>query len=342
MAIATDTAYYAGGSATKSFRALFAHVRHSPVMTPLNNIMYNTQTANLAQHGLHPHYQHIIVNLPQLLGPALFILLSQIPRCSGSRVKAMLKNPRLTSAATGTLILSIIPHQEPRFLIPCIPLLLTCLQLPASSTRRQCFWVSWAVFNITLSILMGVYHQGGVIPAQIAMPSIVTNSLNSSSSQANVVEVFWWKTYPPPTYLLGQSHYNPITSTPVNISTTALMGLKQFEVQQRLSENLPACQPSLIDKISGSLSIQPEQAVYLAAPLSAWRFHEHESQLSLSNFTLSLENDPGLRLDHLATFRRHINLDDMDFGDDGVWPTLQRTIGRRGLGVWKVQRICEA
>ena len=44
---------------------------------------------------------------------------------------------------------------------------------------------------------------------------------------------------------------------------------------------------------------------------------------------------------NVATFRKHVNLDDMDFGDDGVVETLRRVVGRRGLGVWRVERICE-
>ena len=35
-----------------------------------------------------------------------------------------------------------------------------------------------------------------------------------------------------------------------------------------------------------------------------------------------------------------IGLDDLEFGDDGVWPTLERVIGRRGLIVWRVSRDC--
>ncbi|KAF3210663.1 hypothetical protein TWF191_011143 [Orbilia oligospora] len=46
------------------------------IITPLNNIAYNSQTENLAQHGLHPFYTHLLVNLPQLLGPAIIPLLS--------------------------------------------------------------------------------------------------------------------------------------------------------------------------------------------------------------------------------------------------------------------------
>lgn len=45
-----------------------------------------------------------------------------------------------------------------------------------------------------------------------------------------------------------------------------------------------------------------------------------------------------LQLHLLWSYARHLNLDDMDFGEDGVWPTLKRVVGRRGLNVWLVRR----
>lgn len=39
------------------------------VITPLNNLLYNMNVDNLAQHGLHPRYTHFAVNLPLLFGP---------------------------------------------------------------------------------------------------------------------------------------------------------------------------------------------------------------------------------------------------------------------------------
>lgn len=46
------------------------------VITPLNNLLYNLNVDNLAQHGLHPRYTHFVINLPLLFGPlALFALL---------------------------------------------------------------------------------------------------------------------------------------------------------------------------------------------------------------------------------------------------------------------------
>jgi phosphatidylinositol glycan class Z len=39
------------------------------VVTPLNNLLYNLNVDNLAQHGLHPRYTHFAINLPLLFGP---------------------------------------------------------------------------------------------------------------------------------------------------------------------------------------------------------------------------------------------------------------------------------
>lgn len=39
------------------------------IVTPYNNFMYNLNMDNLAQHGVHARYTHLLVNLPLLFGP---------------------------------------------------------------------------------------------------------------------------------------------------------------------------------------------------------------------------------------------------------------------------------
>ncbi|RVX69804.1 hypothetical protein B0A52_06449 [Exophiala mesophila] len=337
-AIIVDTAYHSSPAATRSFFALYEHLISKPVITPINNLLYNSQTENLAQHGLHPHYQHILVNLPQLLGPALVVLIVSAYPFNARVLKTMLGNPRLASAFTGTILLSLIPHQEPRFLLPTIPLLLTSIRLPTSRFWNRAFWISWALFNSILAVLMGIYHQGGVIPTQLAVPWLVVHSTEATNSTAHNVEVFWWKTYPPPNFLLGPTPPHPMTSQPLNISSVPLMGFPQKELVFMLMQHMPSCDPLLSDRMSMH---QVETDIYVVAPLSAWRLEDPYPPVDDFSFYMEFNLPPAaLTLTNLATYRQHLNLDDMDFGDDGVWNTLSRVVGRRGLGVWRVESLC--
>lgn len=363
VAIATDTAFYTGPESTASFRALFSYVRSAPVVTPLNNLRYNLQGSNLAEHGLHPHYQHFLVNLPQLLGPAFVWFLYSMWPLSKRKLQSMICHPRLSSATAGSFLLSIIPHQEPRFLLPCIPLILTYLQPSTSPKHRRLFWLSWALFNAVMGVLMGTYHQGGVIPAQIAIPDLVSKQIELNGYPR--AQVFWWKTYPPPTYLLGMPPASNARTPPINITTTTLMGRPQPQLlstlQQAVIENTPSCATNKNSFLEFLLPQSRYTDTYLAAPFSAWRFDDSVSlkgprgnTLQQVNSTIIYKGEQDeedetekdkeqgqLVLTLLYQYHKHVNLDDMDFAEDGVGSTLARVVGRRGLGVWKVTRLCK-
>ncbi|CCX07121.1 Similar to GPI mannosyltransferase 4; acc. no. Q5BAX7 [Pyronema omphalodes CBS 100304] len=147
-------------------------------VTPINNLLYNTDTANLATHGLHPRWTHMLVNLPTLLGP-IFLLRPAL-------------TPALMSAVGGILALSALPHQEARFLLPCVPLLLASVSFRRSALVKQIFVVTWVLFNTVAGVFFGIYHQAGVVPAQDFIAS------------TNATKVVFWKTYNPPTWILGE------------------------------------------------------------------------------------------------------------------------------------------
>ena len=65
--IAADTYYFRG-----DFSKL--------VITPYNFVKYNLSAENLADHGLHPNWLHVGVNLPMLLGP-LFVWFAWCNMC---------------------------------------------------------------------------------------------------------------------------------------------------------------------------------------------------------------------------------------------------------------------
>lgn len=193
-------------------------------------------------------------------------------------------------------MLSLFPHQEARFLIPAVPLLLSSLKLPR---RLSNIWIGlWAVFNLTMGLLMGTYHQGGVVPMQIHI-----------ADHPTVQHVFWWKTYSPPIWLLdGKIEH---------ITTTDLMGMSGEKMVQEILKATPCSAEN--------------EGVYLVAPWSA---------TFVDQYTTPKGRD-GIALEERWRYHRHLNLDDIDFGDDGVKHELQRVVGRRGLVLWQVQRQCK-
>jgi len=284
FAVYVDTEFY-----TPTARSI-RDIIFSPVITPLNNLMYNSSRNNLSRHGLHPPYQHIVANLPQLLGPAYPLVFTSSLR----------RSTPFISAIFGVLVLSFIPHQEARFLIPAIPLILSSIRLPRRFSR---LWISsWVIFNVVFGMLMGTYHQGGVVPMQSHIANV-----------DNVSQVLWWKTYPPPIWLLDGKNEC--------INTHDLMGISGDRMIQEVLAAVP-CSTS---------AIQPN-ATFLVAPASAAYIHE---------LIVASDKPQGLVLEEKWRYQRHLNLDDIDFGGDGILPTLRRVVGRRGLVLWQVSRQCK-
>ncbi|KAI7463321.1 GPI mannosyltransferase 4 [Hortaea werneckii] len=287
MAVATDTEYYTGS------RLNFSTIFQDCILTPYNNMLYNLNSANLAQHGSHPFWQHFIANLPQLLGPAIPLLLFSSRR-----------NTLFWSSITGIAILSCFSHQEARFLLPAVPLLLASIRLPDSPKLRQTWLGIWILFNILAATIFGLYHQAGVLPVQDWIRQHEAN---------NFSHVFWWKTYSPPRWLLGQAN--------AQISTTDLMGISGPQMMDRLGNSL-SCEQGAAHE---ALLVAPGSATFLDAFTSG-----ADSEASELSFELAFSH------------RRHVGLDDLDFGDDGFGPTIQRVFGRRGLNVWRVSKFCPA
>ncbi|KAM3081073.1 alpha 1,2 mannosyltransferase [Clarireedia jacksonii] len=283
IAICLDTNFYANDTVTWSY--LFSH----PTITPLNNFKYNMATDNLALHGLHPWYQHSLINLPQLLGPATLLLFFQ-----------PLLRLRLFSAISGIVVLSIFRHQEARFLLPTIPLILSSVKVPKTRISLRIWGGLWLSFNIIFGLLMGTYHQGGVVPTQAFL-----------SKQPDATHALWWKTYSPPIWLLNGK--NEV------LTTHDLMGMKSELMLEEVAQ-LATCRSNSREAAT--------EGTYLIAPTSA---------TFLDKYTT---NQTKLYFEEVWRYRQHLNLDDMDFGDDGFWSTITRVIGRRGIAAWRVTMDC--
>lgn len=122
-------------------------------------------------------------------------------------------------------------------------------------------------------------------------------------------EVFWWRTYSPPVWLLDGNR----------LQVTDLMGLDVKQMFARLDTGLQdGC----------------HRSVGLVAP---------RSSTELDYWTTggkTAEEGGGLVFEQVWTYTAHIGLDDLDFAGEGVWRTMERVIGRRGLTVWRVRRRC--
>jgi phosphatidylinositol glycan class Z len=169
-------------------------------------------------------------------------------------------------------------------------------------------WIgSWVLFNIALGVLMGVYHQGGVVPVQMHIAKT-----NETASHA-----FWWKTYSPPIWLLNGKNEE--------LKTVDLMGMPGPQMLQEVTRVLPACRTRKPPTIH-------RDAVYLVAPRSAHFLNPYTK----------LDSREEISLEEIWSYRQHLNLDDMDFADDGVMKTLGRVVGDRGLVIYRVVRNCWA
>ncbi|XP_066931409.1 GPI mannosyltransferase 4-like [Clytia hemisphaerica] len=176
-------------------------------ISPLNLLSYNFDMENLKLHGIHPWYLHLTVNMILMFGP-LYILL--IWRCIIA-VKGFSQNlygyyNMQTYLAACVIvpvcILSLIRHQEPRYILSVL-LPLTCfVATGAEIIRSRLFYISWLFFNFLGVIWFGFAHQAGVLP------SISHLSSHLSGSNGSNVLIIYWKTYKVPEHLLLQRKYD--------------------------------------------------------------------------------------------------------------------------------------
>ncbi|KAI8326129.1 Alg9-like mannosyltransferase [Martensiomyces pterosporus] len=157
-----------------SARAADVHIGAAPfrvsgslTCTVLNNYFYNKDSDNLATHGIHPWYEHSLISMPALFGP--LYMLAAIKAWRFIKSPSARQGASYTSVAaalsvmSGLVMLSAVPHQEVRFLLPVLPGIIIC----TSRWHRLAppyFWHLWTVFNALLAVGYGVVHQSGVVP----------------------------------------------------------------------------------------------------------------------------------------------------------------------------------
>jgi len=264
------------------------------VITPLNWFRYNIDTDNLSQHGLHPRYLHALVN-----GPIMFAHLWIICLWRGLRGKSVVEKcthrtafvvrTLWASVALPLVVLSLAPHQEPRFLTPLIVPLCALGALHckhASPSRRRRLFSLWIAVNAILACLFGVLHQGGVVPSIRA----VSEQIDATNHSPRAVHAMFWKTYMPPRSVLAQSR-----DSQSRVLITDLSGASAVAVREILLEStLPRV--CAVDDASCRVGDQ-STVVLVAPPLAVERFRRDVSDAL--TLTERFERFPHLSLDHL-------------------------------------------
>lgn len=263
------------------------------IIAPLNNFLYNIKETNLALHGLHPRYTHVLVNIPQLIGP-MFFLLGSIHSISHLPV---------LSCISGVTMLSILRHQEMRFILPVVPIFILSVDMSRIyrfvSFKR--FFYVWLAFNLILAGILGVGHQRGVI-----------TSLNYLKDSPVEVQI-WWKTYPPPTWMLMDKSLKVHT---INHNSEKELYDVDFNIVEKHVLDLMGSDISVL-RHALSMFSDKSKDINLILPNSVFK---------VANETLTID---GYNLIPIYKTYIHIGFDHIDFKD---FTTL-----KPGIGVYEVK-----
>ncbi|CAF4538985.1 unnamed protein product [Rotaria sp. Silwood1] len=222
LLILFDSYYYNNGF------SFITDLKNHLIICPLNFILYNVDSNNLDQHGLHPPWLHFIVNATILYGPlhlcivlwTSFHLLNikQYGQQMIDRVLKVFHKRSITTIQSEQSIssfllylyfvpfipLSTFPHQEPRFLLPLIfPLILFIVPLLIIHNLHTYMFRIWFAFNIFITIIYGHTHQGGLVSALKYIHDYPVSSSNEILivNNMNTKFLITYHTYMPPGYL---------------------------------------------------------------------------------------------------------------------------------------------
>ena len=257
-------------------------------VTPLNFVLYNTQFDNLAEHGIHPPFTHFVVNVPLLFNVLSIWFFYDVYWWCMTAVRS--HNRKLLSVYWRQLILlmccivpvtllSLFPHQEPRFLIPLLPVFAALYAHKIMAGRRSMAFF-WAVANISGCMFYGCIHQGGVVRC--------LGHLQQTQSTGVDRHVIFWHTYTAPQHLLLLPGQSSRTQDPVSIGATSVTSLEGNSVKDLIHH---------LVLISSSLSSlhQEKPEVLIAASSSEHRY------------LVCMTAEAGVRLELYKSFWPHLS-----------------------------------
>ena len=295
--IVIDTAYYANQSVID----VLSIVRQPDawVITPLNLLRYNSNVDNLAIHGLHVRVLHVFVNGPMMFGPMWLACCCALVRPSKWRDESRGVIAALWGSVLLPLaVLSLVPHQEPRFLAPMIiPLCVLSVRARSGTVSSRvrnpkvgrgvgAFWVA---FNILMAVVFGILHQGGVVRSARSLASS-----NFPFAQTSSVNAVFWKTYMPPQSVLAQ----PLDA--VRVKITDIGGADAVTALTRLAAlAAPPSAEDVADDPSCAAKIKDTVTVIVAPPSAMGELRHVAYAAGLDFAPAAARFGPHVSFDHL-------------------------------------------
>lgn len=188
------------------FKESYEIIQNNWVVTPYYFVKYNTNVDNLSRYGLHAPYMHMLVNVPFAFGPlGLMFYGKLINLMTGSGVYRLLFSAHriyalmLLTVLTSIILLSFIPHQEFRFLMPLIVPLVYAFAFNIYARNK---WLCvWLIYNLILTYFYTSIHQAGVLKASLDLgPTLKTFARMDPKENQTLVDVHAFRCYIVPSY----------------------------------------------------------------------------------------------------------------------------------------------
>ena len=272
---------------TWSFNLNQSNTSYHYVLAPWNNLKYNLEVSNLELHGLHPRYTHILVNLPQILGPGLYLVYTEIKRYKFKHLNR--HSLPFLSIISALIIFSIFPHQELRFLVP----LTTLIFVIFNNIPSERWILIWVLYNIIMNMVLGCFHQSGVI-------RMITHYQQNQENTTEFGVQVWCKTYMPPTWKYKNSNITLSTTKLTHGKTETIDFDEIIPINQNHVIDLKGCDLSLLNSTINRLLTNNENLTLIVP-----------NSMKSSLFTL----EPYYNItDDFHTYA-HLDLDHLDFND---------------------------
>ena len=317
--------------------------------TPMHFIMYNLVPGNLDKHGTHPWYLHL-VNLLMLFGPLGIIALWSGVQFFGEMFTSEWRNkPGIRTIYALTMfafvtplgLLCLIPHQEPRFLLP---LILPVVLMNAHKLRVKGFGGSkpllflWYLFNIGGLCFFGFTHQGGVTQL-LNKNNRIFPSIPDNVGQVNIV---FSHTYMPPTFqlLLPPTNKSRITTWHFEYPLYFNDQIPKLNIVQMGSKPVDVnVKQKLIELIMDQQEYPNKNSkTFVAIPTLLIEKLE-KSVRNILEFSTVYYTFPHVSVESLSEISNVFEMNELDFNIIKYWERTTNDISQSGITRYLIKRV---